>query len=131
MPPISNTAPTASPSPGRWEGDGRGDRGEVPGGGALRPGRNPPPPVPVILTGDLPPVLRHNKTMPLADFHPAVASWFEKRFGSPTRPPPGSETCAAAPPDPQPPPGPETRAARHTLIAAPTGSGKTLAAFLA
>src|SRR3954454_7462476 len=27
------TASTESPSPGRWEGDGRGDRGEVPGGG--------------------------------------------------------------------------------------------------
>jgi|SRR3954451_11049937 len=31
--PRSTTAPTAFPSPGRWEGDGRGDRGEVPGGG--------------------------------------------------------------------------------------------------
>src|SRR4051812_50193273 len=26
-PPTSDTAPAESPSPGRWEGDGRGDRG--------------------------------------------------------------------------------------------------------
>src|SRR3954462_15033844 len=31
-PPTSTTATAASPSPGRWEGDGRGDRGEVSGG---------------------------------------------------------------------------------------------------
>jgi ATP-dependent Lhr-like helicase len=55
--------------------------------------------------------------MPLASFHPAVASWFEKRFGSPT--------------EPQARAWPEIQAGRHTLIAAPTGSGKTLAAFLA
>ncbi|HEX4965611.1 MAG TPA: DEAD/DEAH box helicase [Thermoanaerobaculia bacterium] len=54
--------------------------------------------------------------MPLTDFHPAVASWFAKRFGSPT--------------EPQKRAWPEIRAGRHTLIAAPTGSGKTLAAFL-
>ncbi|HEV8577898.1 MAG TPA: DEAD/DEAH box helicase [Thermoanaerobaculia bacterium] len=54
--------------------------------------------------------------MPLANFHPAVASWFEKRFGKPT--------------EPQERAWPEIRAGRHTLIAAPTGSGKTLAAFL-
>src|SRR3954464_14827014 len=53
--------------------------------------------------------------MPLASFHPAVASWFEKRFGSPT--------------EPQARAWPEIRAGRHTLIAAPTGSGKTLPAF--
>src|SRR3954449_13232203 len=35
--PTSTTAPTAFPSPGRWEGDGRGDRGEVSGGGRRRP----------------------------------------------------------------------------------------------
>jgi ATP-dependent helicase Lhr and Lhr-like helicase len=50
-------------------------------------------------------------------FHPAVATWFEKRFGSPT--------------EPQARAWPEIHAGRHTLIAAPTGSGKTLAAFLA
>src|SRR3954454_21200289 len=33
MPPTSTTDSTKSPSPGRWEGDGRGARGEVPGGG--------------------------------------------------------------------------------------------------
>jgi ATP-dependent Lhr-like helicase len=54
--------------------------------------------------------------MPHTDFHPAVASWFEKRFGAPTAPQAGA--------------WPEIRAGRHTLIAAPTGSGKTLAAFL-
>ncbi|MFY9825040.1 MAG: DEAD/DEAH box helicase, partial [Thermoanaerobaculia bacterium] len=54
--------------------------------------------------------------MPLADFHPAVASWFAKRFGAATVP--------------QARAWPEIRAGRHTLIAAPTGSGKTLAAFL-
>src|SRR3954451_2474399 len=30
---INAIAQAKSPSPGRWEGDGRGDRGEVPGGG--------------------------------------------------------------------------------------------------
>src|SRR4051794_18890419 len=47
MPPTSTTAPTESPSPGRWEGDGRGDRGEVPGGGKPRAhrGRKPGPPL--------------------------------------------------------------------------------------
>ncbi|HEX9940785.1 MAG TPA: DEAD/DEAH box helicase [Thermoanaerobaculia bacterium] len=54
--------------------------------------------------------------MPLTDFHPAVASWFEKRFSAPT--------------EPQARAWPQIRAGRHTLIAAPTGSGKTLAAFL-
>ncbi|HEV2856033.1 MAG TPA: DEAD/DEAH box helicase [Thermoanaerobaculia bacterium] len=54
--------------------------------------------------------------MALTDFHPAVASWFEKRFGAAT--------------EPQAKAWPEIRAGRHTLIAAPTGSGKTLAAFL-
>src|SRR3954447_15409732 len=33
---IATTAPTQAPSPGRWEGDGRGDRGEVSGGGTVR-----------------------------------------------------------------------------------------------
>ncbi len=55
--------------------------------------------------------------MQLASFHPAVASWFTGRFGSPT--------------EPQARAWPEIQAGRHTLIAAPTGSGKTLAAFLA
>jgi len=54
--------------------------------------------------------------MPLAGFHPAVATWFERTFGEPT--PPQVEGW------------PAIREGRHTLIASPTGSGKTLAAFL-
>jgi ATP-dependent Lhr-like helicase len=50
-------------------------------------------------------------------FHPAVAAWFERRFGAPT------QAQARA--------WPAIKAAEHVLIAAPTGSGKTLAAFLA
>jgi ATP-dependent Lhr-like helicase len=50
-------------------------------------------------------------------FHPAVAHWFEKTFGTPT--------------EPQQRGWPAIRSGGHTLIAAPTGSGKTLAAFLA
>ena len=50
-------------------------------------------------------------------FHPAVASWFEQKFGSPT--------------EPQSRGWPEIQSGRHVLISAPTGSGKTLAAFLA
>lgn len=50
-------------------------------------------------------------------FHPAVATWFKERFGSPT--PAQREGWAAI------------REGRHVLVAAPTGSGKTLAAFLA
>jgi ATP-dependent helicase Lhr and Lhr-like helicase len=52
----------------------------------------------------------------LARFHPAVASWFRKRFDAPTEP-----QCRA---------WPEIAAGRDTLVAAPTGSGKTLAAFM-
>ena len=55
--------------------------------------------------------------MALQDFHPAVARWFERRFGTPT-----AAQVAAWPP---------IRAGRDTLVAAPTGSGKTLTAFLA
>src|SRR5256886_9831870 len=50
-------------------------------------------------------------------FHPAVARWFEEKFGSPT--------------EPQERGWPAIQSGAHTLIAAPTGSGKTLAAFLA
>ena len=50
-------------------------------------------------------------------FHPIVAAWFARRFGSPTLP--------------QQEGWPAIAAGAHTLIAAPTGSGKTLAAFLA
>ena len=53
----------------------------------------------------------------LESFHPAVRTWFERRF-------PGGPT------EPQAAGWREVAAGRHTLIAAPTGSGKTLAAFL-
>ena len=53
----------------------------------------------------------------LAPFHPAVRTWFERRFAAPT--------------DAQAEGWPAIRSGRDTLIAAPTGSGKTLAAFLA
>jgi len=53
----------------------------------------------------------------LESFHPAVRTWFARRFpDGPTLPQAGGWT--------------EIAAGRHTLIAAPTGSGKTLAAFL-
>jgi ATP-dependent helicase Lhr and Lhr-like helicase len=52
-----------------------------------------------------------------ASFHPAVAAWFARAFGTPTAP----QSAA----------WPEIAAQRHVLVAAPTGSGKTLAAFLA
>jgi ATP-dependent helicase Lhr and Lhr-like helicase len=50
-------------------------------------------------------------------FHPAVARWFERKFGSPT--------------EPQIRGWPAIQSGRQVLISAPTGSGKTLAAFLA
>ena len=53
---------------------------------------------------------------PLADFHPAVRSWFAKTYGTPT--------------PPQVLGWPSISAGSNTLILAPTGSGKTLAAFL-
>ena len=55
--------------------------------------------------------------MTLHAFHPAVRSWFERRFPQ-------------GPSAPQARGWPAIRTGRHTLIAAPTGSGKTLAAFL-
>src|SRR5580704_18072660 len=56
--------------------------------------------------------------MPLPQqFHPAVRTWFGRRFDEPT---PAQARGWA-----------EILAGRDTLIAAPTGSGKTLAAFLA
>ncbi len=50
-------------------------------------------------------------------FHPAIARWFEGKFGTPT--------------EAQSQGWPAIQSGQHTLIAAPTGSGKTLAAFLA
>ena len=55
--------------------------------------------------------------MTTPQFHPAVESWFARRF-------------AEGPTPAQAGGWPEIAAGRHTLIAAPTGSGKTLAAFL-
>jgi ATP-dependent Lhr-like helicase len=55
-------------------------------------------------------------TKGLEKFHPAVASWFSKKFEAPT------EAQARA--------WESILAGEHTLVAAPTGSGKTLAAFL-
>ncbi len=50
-------------------------------------------------------------------FHPAVASWFSKRF-------------PAGPTPPQTRAWPEIAAGRDVLVASPTGSGKTLTGFL-
>jgi len=50
-------------------------------------------------------------------FHPAVRTWFQRRF-------------PAGPSAPQAQGWPAVRSGRDTLIAAPTGSGKTLAGFL-
>ena len=53
----------------------------------------------------------------LETFHPAVRTWFERRFPE-------------GPTEPQALGWAEIAAANNTLISAPTGSGKTLAAFL-
>jgi ATP-dependent Lhr-like helicase len=53
----------------------------------------------------------------LESFHPAVRTWFARRFPD-------------GPTEPQSSGWAEIAAGRHILIAAPTGSGKTLAAFL-
>ncbi|HEX9682874.1 MAG TPA: DEAD/DEAH box helicase [Acidimicrobiales bacterium] len=53
----------------------------------------------------------------LADFHPAVRTWFERRFTD-------------GPTEPQVAGWPAIGRGEHTLIASPTGSGKTLAGFL-
>src|SRR5206468_2069015 len=54
----------------------------------------------------------------LEPFHPAVRTWFERRFpDGPTEAQVGG--------------WPAIMDGRHTLICAPTGSGKTLAGFLA
>src|SRR5207248_2581091 len=54
----------------------------------------------------------------LERFHPAVRTWFERRF-------------ADGPTEAQAGGWPPIIAGQHTLICAPTGSGKTLAGFLA
>ena len=53
----------------------------------------------------------------LSSFHPAIRTWFERRF-------------PAGPTPPQQGGWPAIARGRDTLIAAPTGSGKTLSAFL-
>ncbi len=58
-----------------------------------------------------------SRTILAALFHPAIASWFKRRFVAPT------PAQARA--------WPSIQTGGHTLVAAPTGSGKTLAAFLA
>lgn len=55
--------------------------------------------------------------LPLANFHPAIQSWFEKNLGEAT--------------EPQALSWPHIQAGKHTLVSAPTGLGKTLAGFLA
>src|SRR5256714_755060 len=57
------------------------------------------------------------RTVHSFQFHPVIAQWFERKFGSPT--------------EPQQRGWPAIQSGAHTLIAAPTGSGKTLAAFFA
>src|SRR3984885_16313094 len=59
--------------------------------------------------------------MQLADFHPAVAEWFRRRFAAPSRAQVLGWPVIA---DAMQPPG------HDVLLCAPTGSGKTLAAFM-
>ena len=54
--------------------------------------------------------------MPLSEFHPLIAEWFQSQVGTPT--------------DVQQQAWPAIQSGLDALIAAPTGSGKTLAAFL-
>src|ERR1043165_7297416 len=54
--------------------------------------------------------------MPLSTFHPAIQSWFEQSFESPS--------------PPQAAGWPRIREGGDTLICAPTVSGKTLTAFM-
>ncbi|MCI0666767.1 MAG: DEAD/DEAH box helicase [Methylococcaceae bacterium] len=59
----------------------------------------------------------YGNPMSTEQFHPAVSTWFNQNFRSPS---PCQEQA-----------WPAIARGRHSLIAAPTGSGKTLAAFLA
>ena len=71
-----------------------------------------------VSVSSLPQAPTHPAPGILQRFHPAVRTWFERRF-------PDGPTEAQA--------GgwPEIVSGRHTLVCAPTGSGKTLAGFLA
>lgn len=78
-------------------------------------------PLPAELLGHTPQLQFDAPSAPsfpaLADFHPAVRTWFERTF--PFGPTPPQEHA-----------WPSISAGNDTLVAAPTGSGKTLSAFL-
>jgi ATP-dependent Lhr-like helicase len=61
-------------------------------------------------------VLKNKDNEVLHSFHPLIAEWFLKRYGSPTE----IQTKAWE----------SIRREDHLLLSSPTGSGKTLAAFL-
>ena len=69
------------------------------------------------MTTNGPPTLDIDPMGPLEGFHPAVSTWFARRFTD-------------GPSEPQALGWPHIRSGGNTLIAAPTGSGKTLAGFL-
>ncbi|MGH9072390.1 MAG: DEAD/DEAH box helicase, partial [Acidimicrobiales bacterium] len=94
--PVQAPGPSAAPT---------ADPVAEPESGASEPRAEPEPAVPEPARG------------PLAGFHPAVATWFARRF--PDGPTPAQSLGWA-----------QIREGRDTLIAAPTGSGKTLAWFL-
>src|ERR1700722_13954980 len=71
----------------------------------------------MVLMPALDPSLDPGTASPLEGFHPAVATWFARRF------PTGAS-------EPQARGWPLIAGGTDTLIAAPTGSGKTLAGFL-
>jgi ATP-dependent Lhr-like helicase len=75
------------------------------------------PPAQLTLGPHLGPASALDTHPALAGFHPAVATWFGRRFPE-------------GPTIPQAEGWPQIAAGHHTLIAAPTGSGKTLSAFL-
>ncbi|MEM7096083.1 MAG: DEAD/DEAH box helicase [Actinomycetota bacterium] len=73
------------------------------------------PPAPAMLPFAAP--HDHELDPVLAEFHPAVRTWFARAF-------------PLGPTDPQAQAWPSIAAGNDTLVAAPTGSGKTLSAFL-
>src|SRR5262249_9843207 len=76
----------------------------------------PPPRAPAPIDREAATMTRSAMDPVLERFHPAVRTWFSRRFPGPT--------------EPQRHGWPAIAAGQHTLIPAPTGSGKTLAAFL-